>query len=210
MKSLLIVGPDSSLRDVHALALQIDSQRAVKMLHIPSKDYYDFDLSELDRFSPAEWDVAIAVNEFYINDVRRALHEEVAARDYRAVSLVSPRAEVSADAVIGENTIVYAGCYVGAGSAIGHHCVLRPNVVLTEEVTLGNYVTLEANVSIREKSAIGDFVTICANSSLARMTVIGAHSYLNIPRQYTGSIAANTFFSPAFENPVRVLPAQAG
>jgi acetyltransferase-like isoleucine patch superfamily enzyme len=207
MKSLLVAGPDLSLRDVHALALEVEgARRHVAMLHIPSTDYYNFDLSDLARFSPAEWDVAIAVNEFYINDVRRALHEEMAARGYKAVSLVSPRAHVSADAVMGENSIIHAGCFVGAGSTLGHHCVLRPNVVLAEEVCLGNYVTLEANVSIREKSTVGDFVTICANSSLARMTVVGKHSYLNLPRQFTGNIAPGTFLSPMFENPVRVLP----
>jgi NDP-sugar pyrophosphorylase family protein len=209
MKYLLIAVPDDSLRDVHALALQAHSQHDVAMLHIPSKDYYVFDLRELQRFSPEKWDIAIAVNEFYINDVRRALHEATAALGYSAVSLVSPRAQIASDAVIGENTIIHAGAFVGAGSKIGHHCVLRPNVVVTEEVTVGDYVTLEANVSVRERAIIGDFVTLCANSSLARASVIGAHSYLNIPRQYAGKIAPNTFISPQFENPVRVLPSHA-
>lgn len=205
MKSLLIAGPDGTLRDAYALALQAHPQRRIEMLHIPSKDYYSFELGPLTAFPAAEWDISIAVNEFYINDVRRALHAEVAALGYQAVSLVSPAAHVSPDAVIGENAIVYAGCFVGAGSVIGHHCVLRPNVVLAEEVTLGNYVTLEANVSIREKSNIGDFVTICSNSTLTRATVVGAHCYLNLPRQYTGTIAPCTFYSPVFENPIRVL-----
>ncbi|MEM5384668.1 hypothetical protein VSR68_13860 [Paraburkholderia phymatum] len=185
--------------------MQAYPQRRIEVLHIASTDYYTFDLNGLAAFPVTEWDIAIAVNEFYINDVRRALHAEVAALGYQAVSLISPAAHVSADAVVGENAIIHAGCFVGAGSVIGHHCVLRPNVVLGEEVRLGNYVTLEANVSIREKSTIGDFVTICANSSLTRTTVVGAHSYLNVSRQYTGTIAPCTFYSPVFENPVRVL-----
>ena len=205
MKNLLIIGPDSTLQDTHTLAMQIHPHRVVEMLFIPSKDYYDFDLTGLAQFPSSQWDVCIAVNEFYINDVRRALHEQVAVLGYAAVSLVSPHARVHDSATIGENAIVHAGCFVGAGTAIGHHSVLRPNVVLGEDVEIGNYVTLEANVSIRELSRVGDFSTICANSSLVRATSVGAHCYLNLSRQYAGSIAPCTFYSPVFQNPIQVL-----
>ena len=205
MKSLLIAGPDGMLRDTHALALQVYPGRPIEMLHIPSTDYYHFDLSGLDSFPSAQWDICIAVNEFYINDVRRALHALVAPLGYQVASLISPRAQVDSSAVVGENTIIHAGCFVGAGSSIGHHCVLRPNVVLSEEVRIGDYITLEANVAVREKSSVGDYTTICANSSLVRMSDVGAHCYLNLSRQYAGHIPACTFYSPSFENPVRVL-----
>lgn len=205
MKSLLIAGPDSSLRDVHALALQVHPERRVEMLHIPSTDYYRFDLTGLADFSAEEWDICIAVNEFYINDVRRALHALVAPLGYRAASLVSPHAHVDSSVAVGENTVIHAGCFVGAGSRIGHHCVLRPNVVLGEDVMIGDYVMLEANVSVRELSKVGDFTTVCANSNLTRMADVGAHCYLNLSRQYSGHIAPGTFYSPSFENPVRIL-----
>jgi UDP-3-O-[3-hydroxymyristoyl] glucosamine N-acyltransferase len=88
---------------------------------------------------------------------------------------------------------------------VGDYGVLRANVVLSEDVVLGDYVTLEANVSIREKCQVGRFTTICANSSLGRTTEVGEHCYLNLPRQYTGKIPDATFYSPMFENPVRVF-----
>lgn len=205
MKSLLIAGPDSTLQDTYTLATQLFPHRHVELYLIPSKDYYDFDLTGLTRFPPEQWDLCIAVNEFYINDVRRALHEQVAELGYSAESLVSPHAHVDGSVVYGENTIIHAGCFIGAGSMLGHHCTLRPNVVLGENVQLGNYVTLEANVSIRELCKVGDCSTICANSSLVRSTEVGAHCYLNLPQQYMGSIPPCTFYSPMFQNPVRVL-----
>lgn len=205
MEPLLIAGPDSTLSDAHDLAKEIWPTRSIVQLHIPSKDYYQFDLSVFEQYSAQQWQIALAVNEFYINDVRRALHEHVKAMGYHFISLISPRARVSSNARIGSNTIIHAGCFVGAGSTLGHHCVLRPNTVLCEEVTLGDYVTLEANVSVRELSTIGSFTTLCANTSLARMTHVGAHCYLNIPRQYGGQIPDCTFYSPSFENPVHVL-----
>lgn len=205
MKNLLVIGPDSTLRDTYTLATQVYPRCHVEMLHVPSKDYYNFDLTGLVHFPSDLWHICIAVNEFYINDVRRALHEQMVTLGYQAVSLVSPQAHVDHSVTIGENTIIHAGCFVGAGSTLGHHCVLRPNVVLAEDVQLGNYVTLEANVSIRELSKVGDFSTICANSSLTRATEIGAHCYLNLSQQYTGNIPSCTFYSPMFENPLRVL-----
>jgi len=205
MKSLLVIGPDSTLRDVHALAQQAYPSRRVAMLAIPSVDYYRFELGGLADFRASDWDVCIAVNEFYINDVRRALHALVASLGYTSSSVVSPRAQIDASATIGENAIVHSGCVIGAGAKIGHHTVLRPNVVISEDVSIGAYVTLEANVAIREGSKVGDYTTICANSSVSRMSDIGAHCYLNLSRQYAGVIEAATFYSAAFENPIRVL-----
>jgi acetyltransferase-like isoleucine patch superfamily enzyme len=205
-KPLLVIGPDFTLRDTYALAREIYPQRHVEMLEIPVTDYYHFDLSALENFPASEWEVCISVNEFYINDVRRAFAEAIEKRAYqKSVALVSPHAHVDQSVTLGENTIIHAGAFIGAGSSIGHHAVVRPNVFVGEDVEIGNYVTLEANVAIRELSNIGDFTTICANSSLVRSTRVGTHCYLNLPWQYTGSIPDSTFYSPMFDNPVRVI-----
>lgn len=206
MKSLLVLGPDSSLRGIYSIAQQAWPQRQVEMLAIASTDYYHFDLSGLADFDPQQWQVCVVVNEFYINDVRRALREEIVALGYEPASIISPRADVDPTAVLGENVIIQSGCAVGANVTIGGYCVLRPNVVISEDVVLGSFVTLEANVAIREGATVGNFTTICANSSLARMTRVGAHCYLNLQRHYSASIADMTFYSPMFECPVRVLP----
>ncbi|MCE0911076.1 MULTISPECIES: hypothetical protein [Pseudomonas] len=205
MKSLLVLGPDSSLQGIYAMACQAWAGRQVEMLSIPSTDYYHFDLRGLERFDPREWQVCVAVNEFYINDVRRALQERVRALGYEPASVVSPRADIDPTAQLGDNVIIQAGCVVGANAQVGAYCVLRPNVVLSENVVLGDFVTLEANVAIREGASVGRLTTICANSSVARMTRIGAHCYLNLQRHYSGSIDDMTFFSPMFESPVQVL-----
>lgn len=207
MKQLLIVGPDSTLGDSYELAIKSNPDHRVESLKIPSSDYYTFELDGLRSFPPSEWEVCVAANEFYINDVRRALQNIITEMGYRtAHPLISPSAHIANDATIGEGSIIHAGCSVGARTVIGKHCVLRPNVVLSEDVIIGDYVTLEANTSARECSRVGDFTTICANSSLARGTNIGAHCYLNIPKQHGGQVESCTFHSPAFENPVVILP----
>lgn len=205
MSNLLVVGVDSTLTDTFTLAEQVFDSWVVKKVFLPSEDYYNFDVSSLYEYSPNEWKVFVAVNEFYINDVRRALCEAVFGLGFEPVSIISPRATIGRGVVIGKNVLVSPGCYIGESSTLGDSCVLRANVVLADNVTLGRYVMLEANVSIRELCTVGDFTTVCANSSLARGTSIGNHCYLNLPRMYTGVVQSNTFYSPSFENPVRVI-----
>lgn len=205
MRPLLVLGPDSTLWDVASIAAAKWPDRKIESLLIPSRDYYFFDLSALEKFSADEWEVSVVVNEFYINDVRRALVNQISVLGYGFCSVVSPAAIVGAKARIGGNTIVYPGCFIGEATVVGDFCVLRPNVVISENVTVGDYVTLEAGVAIRELSCVGDFVTIGPNSVLLRGAEIGAHSYLNIPRQYSGVINPGTFYSPTFENPVRIF-----
>lgn len=205
MLPLLIIGPDSTLSDTYSLAKEIWPDRLIEQLVIPSVEYYKFDLSRLSSYSAAEWSISLSVNEFYINDVRRALRDEVAMLGFEFTSLISPRAQVSDSARIGCNTIIHAGCFVGSNSTIGDFCVLRHNVVVSEDVHVKDYVTLEANVAIRELSRIGSFVTVCANSSLLRGAQVGDHCYLNILKQYSGKILTGTFFSPAFPTPGRIF-----
>jgi carbonic anhydrase/acetyltransferase-like protein (isoleucine patch superfamily) len=205
MKPLLVTGPDSTLRNVYTLAKQAFPERRVEMLFITSIDYYRFDLSGLQNFEPQIWDVCIAVNEFYINDVRRALHDAVTVLGYQPASVISPRADIDPSAVIGANAVIYGGCVVGANVLIGHHCVLRGNVVLSEDVVLGDYCSLEANVAIREGATVGNFATICANSTVSRMSRVGQHCYLNLQRQYSGIIPDMTSYSQIFQHPIQVF-----
>lgn len=205
MRKILVVGVDSSLHDSYQLATEVFSGHDVEKLFIPSSDYYNFDFDELSGYSPDVWAVFVAVNEFYINDVRRSFFECITAFGYQVVSLTSPRSYISSDARIGRNVIVYPGCHVGAGVVLGDCSVLRSNVVVGDGSNIGNYVTLEANVSIRELCTVGSFTTVCANSSIMRSTVVGEHCYLNLSKQYFGKIPACTFYSPMFENPIRVF-----
>ncbi len=208
MRPLLITGPDSTLSDTYELAMETWPNRKIEKFFIPSKDYYDFNISGLQEYSPLDWDIVVAVNEFYINDVRRALQQKISNLGYSFNSIVSPKANISSTATIGDNAIIHSGCFIGNNSKIGNHCVLKPNVVLSENITIENFVTLEANVAIRELCSIGNFVTVCANSSILRSTKIEDHCYLNLTQQYSGEISAGTFFSPFFPEPIRIIGAK--
>ncbi len=55
---------------------------------------------------------------------------------------------ISDTAIIGENTIIMPGAYVGNGVTIGSNCVLYPNVVVMDNCTIGDNVLIQSNTTI--------------------------------------------------------------
>lgn len=100
---------------------------------------------------------------------------------------IFPFVFVGPGAVIGENTILYAGVFVGAGLTIGANCTLYPNSVVREGCTLGDSCILNPgaviggdgfgfapsgseNVKIPQVGGvcIGSHVEVGSNSSIDR------------------------------------------
>ncbi|MCM8771116.1 MAG: UDP-3-O-(3-hydroxymyristoyl)glucosamine N-acyltransferase [Candidatus Omnitrophica bacterium] len=61
-------------------------------------------------------------------------------------------------ASIGDNTIIYAGCYIGYNSKIGKDSIIYPRVTIREAVTIGNRVVIHSG-SVIGSDGFG-FVTI--------------------------------------------------
>jgi UDP-3-O-[3-hydroxymyristoyl] glucosamine N-acyltransferase len=61
---------------------------------------------------------------------------------------VHPDARVDPTATIGENTVVYPGCFVGPRAQIGRDCILYANVVVYDDCVVGDRVTIHANTTI--------------------------------------------------------------
>lgn len=55
---------------------------------------------------------------------------------------------ISDNAIIGENTIIQPGVFIGNNVMIGHHCVIHPNVVIYDDCVIGNHVTIHAGTVI--------------------------------------------------------------
>jgi UDP-3-O-[3-hydroxymyristoyl] glucosamine N-acyltransferase len=61
---------------------------------------------------------------------------------------IHAKANVDPTATIGENTVIYPGCYVGPRAKVGSHCILYANVVVYDDCVLGDRVTIHANTTI--------------------------------------------------------------
>lgn len=55
---------------------------------------------------------------------------------------------ISESAIIGKNTVIMPGCFIGNAVKIGDNCVLHPNVVIYDGCEIGNNVMIHANTSV--------------------------------------------------------------
>ncbi len=107
-----------------------------------------------------------------------------------ANAMIHPGVTIERDVVIGDNAVIYPGCYIGPRCRIGHNVLLYPNVVIYDDTVLGDRVTIHAGTVIGEdglgyapvggqwvkipqigRVEIGDDVEIGANCTIDRATL---------------------------------------
>ena len=100
---------------------------------------------------------------------------------------IGPYCVIEPDVVIGDRSVIYAGCYIGHGSLIGEDCKFYPQVTIREYARIGNRVIIHNGSvigsdgfgyvqegAVRKKIpqigivAIGDDVEIGANVTIDR------------------------------------------
>jgi UDP-3-O-[3-hydroxymyristoyl] glucosamine N-acyltransferase len=97
---------------------------------------------------------------------------------------------IEEDVVIGDNAVIYPGCYIGPRCRIGHDLVLYPNAVIYEDAIIGDRVTIHSGTVVGNDGLgyapvdgkwvkipqigiveIGDDVEIGSNCSIDRATL---------------------------------------
>ena len=97
---------------------------------------------------------------------------------------------IEEDVVIGDNAVIYPGCYVGPRCRIGNNLILYPNVVIYEDAIIGDRVTIHSGTVVGNDGLgyapvdgkwvkipqigiveIGDDVEIGSNCSIDRATL---------------------------------------
>ncbi len=83
--------------------------------------------------------------------------------------LIHPSAQIAADVVLGEGTIILANAVIQAGAKIGKHCLINANVVIDHDVEVGDFVNIYPNVYIGGAATVGDLISIDPGTIIARM-----------------------------------------
>ena len=84
----------------------------------------------------------------------------------RPIIGVSPDADVSPSATIGEGTNIYPGAFVGEDVVVGENCDIFPGVCVGSGCTLGDFVTLYPQVVLYPDVQVGDRVAVHASAVL--------------------------------------------
>lgn len=61
---------------------------------------------------------------------------------------VGAHAVIEDDVLIGDRTIIYAGCYIGHSARVGADCLFYPNVSIRERVSIGNRVFIQSGAVV--------------------------------------------------------------
>ena len=136
------------------------------------------------HFPPESFHAFVAIGPVRNNAVRAARFSELRLKGYRFANYISPRAEVSPDASIGENVSIGHFCVVGPWarigdnvligslSIIGHHCnvqshaFLPAHVVMAGSVVIGERAFVGTGATIRDNVSIGEGCVIAAGATV--------------------------------------------
>lgn len=149
-------------------------------------DYYEegqFKTLPLSKFNKNEFEIIIAISD---SKVREKIVQKLPS-ETKYFTYVHPSVQIySNDVIIGEGSIICAGCILTTNIKIGKHSQLdrntnvghdsiirdyfrsSPGVTVSGNCKIGNHVYLGTNSSVREKINICDNVTIGLNSGVVK------------------------------------------
>ena len=94
---------------------------------------------------------------------------------------VEKGATIKGDVVVGENSLIRAGCYIVGPVSIGKNCDIGPNAVILPSTAIGDNTTIGSSVEIQNSIIMYD-VSIGSGSYISN-SIIGAHN--NIAPQFS-------------------------
>lgn len=106
------------------------------------------------------------------NGLRRAWQEKITASGISLVSVVHPRACVSASASIGPGSAIMSLAVVGAEARLGQGVIINAGAVADHDVTLGDYAHLGVGVCLAGGVAVGAAAWLQAGCSAGYGVVI--------------------------------------
>ena len=110
------------------------------------------------------------------------LAERAKAKGYRLASYISPKAVVSQEIEIGENSVIYELAYVGYGVKLGHSVLIRQHVYVGHEGTIGDNVTINPSARcggycvLKDHAFIGIGATVIDHRIIGSKSIVGAGS----------------------------------
>ena len=130
-------------------------------------------VSDVAGMAALEIQVAGAIAAVGNNAVREQLVKAIRAAGLPLVTVVHPRACVSAAAVIGAGTAIMALAMVGVDAAIGEGAIVNANATVDHDASLGDFSHLGVGVQLAGGVKIGPRAWLQAGCSAGYQVVVG-------------------------------------
>ncbi|MGM9950750.1 MAG: bifunctional UDP-N-acetylglucosamine diphosphorylase/glucosamine-1-phosphate N-acetyltransferase GlmU [Lysinibacillus sp.] len=125
------------------------------------------------------FDETLGVNDrFALSQAEEIMRARINERHMRnGVTIINPSATyISADAIIGSDTVLQPGCIIEGKSVIGEDCIIGPNSHIVDS-EIGNATTIHSSVVLQSKvgheTAVGPFAHLRPASSLGDHVKVG-------------------------------------
>jgi sugar O-acyltransferase (sialic acid O-acetyltransferase NeuD family) len=119
--------------------------------------------------SVEEVHVVVAITD---NAVRLRIANSIRALGARFFTAVHPSAYVSADAVVGDGSVLAAGAVMHPDAAVGSHCYVGPQAVVDRDAVVGAGVWISAGAVVGPGARIGARVVLGQNSGVGRRAAV--------------------------------------
>lgn len=121
----------------------------------------------------------LGVNDrFALSQAEEIMRARINERHMRnGVTIINPSSTyISADAIIGSDTVLQPGCIIEGKSVIGEDCIIGPNSHIVDS-EIGNATTIHSSVVLQSKvgheTAVGPFAHLRPSSSLGDHVKVG-------------------------------------
>jgi len=95
---------------------------------------------------------AIAADSYIIamgnNAVRYSVSEKLQTAGKPVATIISPRAYVSEEAMVGPGSVVLAGAVIQAGARIGGNVIVNAGAVIDHDAVIGDFAHVGANATV--------------------------------------------------------------
>jgi sugar O-acyltransferase (sialic acid O-acetyltransferase NeuD family) len=124
----------------------------------------------------------IGIGKIDISDMRVRLQQELSAIGFDFPVIISPRAVVNEEVVLGNGTVVFDGVVVNSGTELGQGCIINTNSTVEHDCRIGYNahiapgVTLSGGVTIGNNCMIGTGANVIQYVSICDCCLIGAGS----------------------------------
>lgn len=124
----------------------------------------------------------VTVGQIKSAEIRKKIYNDLKENKAMLATVISPLANVSKHAQIGNGTIVMHGAKINAAAKIGDNCILNTGCIIEHDTIIGNHTHISTAAVINGDCLIGDEVFIGSNAtvsnqvSLSNNIVIGSGS----------------------------------
>ena len=184
-------------------------EQRVEAIEIVQNEVHEFDFTSIGKFEnehgKLQGTAFAAFGPQFMNFRRLELMGALKERGLKLPPLISPGAQVSLSASIGENTWIGSGAVVAAGTSVGYNSYVGAGAIIGAHCTIGNSTWIEAGTIIGRNCKIGAFSQLGYGVILIDGIEVGKQCEIGKAGRYWRNVASKTFIHPDFDEEMVIV-----